>query len=277
MNKLEQYSAFKKFLDTLDDTQLQYYWDDLIVPYLTKNKIDARDGFLWWDLYKSKKWPDTYKLSENKLKSDWKLLGQGKSTETIRDKMTGRWRIKWDEANEMKYKDFYQEELNEGLKDLAAAGMIGLSTLGAVGSSEASAKPSAVNQEKLSETDVVAACLVLEAGGEKNSIKGMTAVMNVIQNRAKRGGWWGNTLYKVSVKSKQFECFNNGVFTAVAKAKKRSNFLTAKKIVETAIAGKLPDITNGATSYYANKGKNATVPPQATDKGIQIGNHIFFD
>jgi GH24 family phage-related lysozyme (muramidase) len=50
-------------------------------------------------------------MNESGKKSDWKLLGHGKSTETIRKNMSGQWRIKWGEN--IQYKDFYEEELNE--------------------------------------------------------------------------------------------------------------------------------------------------------------------
>jgi hypothetical protein len=115
MNKVEQYTAFKKFLDSLDDTKLQYYWNDLILPYIKNSGISERQGFLWWELYKSKKWPTTYKLKEIlKQKANWKVLGNGKSDETVRSNMKGKWTIKFSNT-EKPLAEYEEIETNDSL------------------------------------------------------------------------------------------------------------------------------------------------------------------
>lgn len=47
-----------------------------------------------------------------------------------------------------------------------------------------------------------------EARGEP--LEGQIAVANVILNRARQGGWWGDDVVKVCRKPKQFSCWNNG-------------------------------------------------------------------
>ena len=47
-----------------------------------------------------------------------------------------------------------------------------------------------------------------EARGEP--LEGQIAVSNVILNRARQGGWWGDDVVKVCRKPKQFSCWNKG-------------------------------------------------------------------
>jgi spore germination cell wall hydrolase CwlJ-like protein len=126
--------------------------------------------------------------------------------------------------------------------------------------------------------DTVTACIVLEAGGE--GTKGMEAVNEVLTNRARAetGNDSFESKYKVATKPKQFSCFNNGIDTAIAAAKKHPKWNEAKKIVESPPTNH----TSGARYYYANKGRNAIRPPnwavtylKRGAKTVQIGNHIF--
>ena len=47
-----------------------------------------------------------------------------------------------------------------------------------------------------------------EARGEP--LDGQIAVANVILNRARQGGWWGDDVAGVCCKPKQFSCWNDG-------------------------------------------------------------------
>ena len=47
-----------------------------------------------------------------------------------------------------------------------------------------------------------------EARGE--TLEGQIAVANVILNRARQGGWWGDDVIGVCCKPKQFSCWNDG-------------------------------------------------------------------
>lgn len=127
--------------------------------------------------------------------------------------------------------------------------------------------------------DTVTACLVAEAGGEADPIRGMTAVMNVIQNRARKGGWYGKTFHAVATKPAQFSCFRSGVAGTVAAAKKHPHWLLAQRIVQAAEQGKLPDITGGAVSYYAHRGANGIKAPGWAARlvhTVDIQNHRFY-
>ncbi len=133
------------------------------------------------------------------------------------------------------------------------------------------------NNQKL--LDTVVACVVLEAGGE--GTRGMQAINEVLTNRARytTGNDSLSSKYKVATQPKQFSCFNKGIDTAIAIAKKHPKWAEAKKIVESVPT----NITNGSRFYYANKGRNAIRLPSWGNtflkrgaKTVQIGNHLFF-
>ena len=48
------------------------------------------------------------------------------------------------------------------------------------------------------------------AAARGEPLEGQIAVANVIINRARQGGWWGDDVVKVCRKPKQFSCWNNG-------------------------------------------------------------------
>ena len=117
-----------------------------------------------------------------------------------------------------------------------------------------------------------------EARGEGS--KGMQAVINVIMNRVKIGGWWGATPKEVCTKKSQFSVWNKSdpnyqKMLDVDDSDK--NFVIAKNLATLAYAGNLPDITNGATNYLA-LGSLSSVPSW-TNKLKQVasvGNHTFY-
>ncbi len=131
--------------------------------------------------------------------------------------------------------------------------------------------------QSIYEQNVIAACLVLEAGGEGE--KGMQAVMNVIQNRAAGSS---RSYYSQTTKPKQFSCFgrasgfSSGGYTSfVAKARRSPSWETSQKIVRKAFAGKLPDLTSGATHYYAHTRMAAPAWSWDFDQTVVIGSHTF--
>lgn len=126
------------------------------------------------------------------------------------------------------------------------------------------------------EVDVVARTIWGEARGEGE--RGMHAVANVIINRAKKGGWWGNTPVEVCLKPQQFSAWNrNDPNFDLARKVTTDNaqFRTALQIAGRAIAGTLPDITNGATHYF---NPNVVMPAWANALSYiaDIGNHRFY-
>ena len=124
--------------------------------------------------------------------------------------------------------------------------------------------------------EVIAACLILEAGGE--GVDGMQAVMNVIQNRA-----GGNPLgyYTQVIARKQFSCMNSLTVSKrpmtelLAKAKDHKRWQEALRIVDAAAVGVLPDLTGGATHYYATSLKKAPSWATQMQPTLKLKNHYF--
>lgn len=106
-----------------------------------------------------------------------------------------------------------------------------------------------------SDTTVIARTLWGEARGQ--GAEGMQAVCNVIQNRAAHPGWWGHDLRSVCLARKQFSCWNaDSVECKAMRANEimDTSYPIADSIALSAIAGKLPDITEGADHYYEEDG-----------------------
>lgn len=120
--------------------------------------------------------------------------------------------------------------------------------------------------------ELVAATLILEAGGENNP-NAMVAVFEVLKNRADRRG---TSEVIEAFRNRQFSCWNNHAKRAelyqVARKHKRWNY--ALEIVNGSIRGMGTNVTYGATHYHA-----VTVNPywaKSMERTIQIGNHIFY-
>lgn len=114
--------------------------------------------------------------------------------------------------------------------------------------------------------EVVAAVVIHEAGGE--GIRGMEAVMEVVQNRSKERNL---TAFQVVTERKQFSCLNrislNGL---VQKARSHSHWHEAIKLART---GSRTDWTRGANHYHATSVKPGWPKSSQTAK---IGRHIFY-
>lgn len=124
--------------------------------------------------------------------------------------------------------------------------------------------------------EVIAACLILEAGGEGQ--RGMQAVMNVIQNRAHGDP---EDFYAQTVAPHQFAVFDSarGFFfrefaPVIRKARKSPAWSVAKGLVERAYRNELPDITGGATHFASSRKPK---PDWARDlrQTVVIGGHRF--
>ena len=101
--------------------------------------------------------------------------------------------------------------------------------------------------------EIVAATLVDEAGGEKNPLDGMHAVLNVIMNRAK-----GNIRQAAveCLKPKQFSGWNKinkkdpeSIKQFIDSKRNHSKFKGALDLVNKAKSGSLKDITKGANHF----------------------------
>jgi len=143
--------------------------------------------------------------------------------------------------------------------------------------------PAYVQQFDLSDRDkdILATLLVKEAGGEKDYIAGMAAVMNVIFNRAK-----GNpqNFVREATRKFQFSAFNDiktpqQMIDLINSTKQHRAYQAARDMVNRAVQGKLTDITGKSTHYYAASGPNKIVPPKWADptkKTNKIGHHQFY-
>lgn len=126
--------------------------------------------------------------------------------------------------------------------------------------------------------DIMARTAWGEARGE--NIKGMQAVLNVIMNRAKIGGWYGLTPAEVCLKDKQFSCWNKtdpNYQKIVNVTTSDTDFANAVDLATMAYDKQLPDITNGATNYLALNSLSST--PAWAGKMQQVavvGNHTFY-
>jgi len=133
------------------------------------------------------------------------------------------------------------------------------------------------------ENDILARTIYGEARGEYKDFEGgiasLIAVGNVIMNRLKAKGWYGQSIEEVCLKPKQFSCWNDGdpnrsllmrseipdpVFTVC--------FKVAKKVASQ----EWPDLTKGSDHYHA-----ITLPavPSWTRNHkpkARFGKHVFY-
>lgn len=156
--------------------------------------------------------------------------------------------------------------------------IIGILLVVAVGAAAAYRGGIQVLKDDNEQTDVMARTAWGEARSE--GATGMQAVLNVIMNRTKKGGWWGATPAEVCHKKSQFSCWNlNDPNRAkmLAVNDTDANFRTAKELARAAYAGTLPDITGGAT-HYLNPAALSSLPSwtKSLTKTAQIGNHVFY-
>jgi spore germination cell wall hydrolase CwlJ-like protein len=125
------------------------------------------------------------------------------------------------------------------------------------------------------------------AWGEARSegAQGLQAVINVIDNRARmdlfndnKPDWWGESHAGVATQPYQFSAYNENdpnrpQLEAVTDADPL--FVEAVALAAKAVAGRLPDITGGATHYHTT----TLTPPDWTvgaEPTAVIGNHIFY-
>lgn len=122
-----------------------------------------------------------------------------------------------------------------------------------------------------SKTDVVAAVIIGEAGGEGR--EGMRAVASVIQNRTNK---WRNS-YRIATAPLQFSAYNgyaNRQEILVNRAKKHPHWTYAVELATQLETSSVEDNTDGSDHYH-----NTTVAPRWADKmtfKTRIGGHLFY-
>jgi hypothetical protein len=135
----------------------------------------------------------------------------------------------------------------------------------------------------ITDKEILATTLVGEAGGEDR--KGMTAVLNVLANRAVKKK---TTRAGEALRPYRFSMWND----VTKGVKEKGDYKTSliKKVVDKfkphqkwneaidLVKNKPKDITKGANAYYAYRGPNAVSAPDFTKSWrhtIDIGNHRF--
>ena len=125
----------------------------------------------------------------------------------------------------------------------------------------------ALSNLSANQSEIVAATLILEAGGEY-AYGSMQAVHEVILNRAVKRRL---TPKQVCLQRKQFSCWNSGkIATLLAKAKRHPRYSEALAIVHSAPT----NYTGGADHYHADYCNPYWVSSMTVT--TKIGRHIFY-
>jgi len=129
--------------------------------------------------------------------------------------------------------------------------------------------------------DVLARTLWGEARGE--GLAGQIAVAWTIRNRVEDGkakSWWGDGYAGVCLKPYQFSCWNkndpNYPYLNGTKPIPPKQFAQALRVADLVISGADPDITQGATHYYAITMPKPPVWAEEATHTLSLGNHLFF-
>ncbi len=132
--------------------------------------------------------------------------------------------------------------------------------------------------------DILARTLYGEARGEffrpDGGLSALIAVANVVMNRLKRGGWFGQTLSEVCRKPYQFSCWNQGDpnLTVISHVKAGNDeiFDTCLQTAEKVIEGSWPDLTGGATHYHASTLERLPQWAKGKRPTCRVGRHVFY-
>jgi spore germination cell wall hydrolase CwlJ-like protein len=145
--------------------------------------------------------------------------------------------------------------------------------------------------KNLTDMQLMALCIYGEARNQ--GLEGMRAVGSVVINRARKGGWFGKTIYEVILRSKQFSCFNEDDPGTPA----NEEDINRIKLVEIAedfsgavsknpwlkeaywvalgiLDGYLRSNVREATNYHADYAKPSWANEMRFVK--KIGNHLFY-
>lgn len=129
------------------------------------------------------------------------------------------------------------------------------------------------------------------AYGEDNvcGSRGMQAVINVIQNRRRRGGWFGGTWEDVIMKPLQFSIWNAKTSKIYAEdpvfqrhlnviqnvGTNNAQFVEARRLAALAYDDQLADLTNGSTHYKLPTA--AAAWSVGHTPAARVGSHEFFN
>ena|SRR5271154_800963 len=128
-------------------------------------------------------------------------------------------------------------------------------------------------------TTALACTIWMEARGD--GLEGMSAVANVVLNRACHPRWWGEDVVSVCLAPYQFSSWNEGSteipLVQVALSGRDPTYSTAYNIAHAVLSGILLDNTENADSYYdpdeIDPPPTWAIPSQFTKK---IGRQKFY-
>lgn len=124
----------------------------------------------------------------------------------------------------------------------------------------------------VSKRDLIATCLIREAGGKGEC---MASVMHVISNRAKAQSI--DSYHKVITKPWQFESIHNQNHSSiVARAKKHPRWKEAQALVDKALTEMLPYTPAANATHFFNP--KVVMPKWASKMKFvaRIGGHDFY-
>lgn len=131
---------------------------------------------------------------------------------------------------------------------------------------------------RMKDVDALARTIWGEARGE--GIQGMQAVANVIMNRVSAGRYFSGTVYFTCHYPNAFSCWNEGDPNrdqCLTVGDADPQFLDALSLAAQAMRGTLPDLTDGATFYYAAGSPQPAWAREPTAvQTARIGNHLFY-
>lgn len=129
--------------------------------------------------------------------------------------------------------------------------------------------------------DYAVRAMLAEAGNQGPA--GMIAVANVIRNRAATGRYGGKTLRDVVLAKGQFEPFMPHVKGTANDPSRFSpnspKYREAADLFDALNAGAIPDVTKGATHFYAPAAQSAlgrNKPAWAKGEGQRLGDHVYY-
>lgn len=125
--------------------------------------------------------------------------------------------------------------------------------------------------------DMMVRTVIGEAAGQPD--EGQAAVAHVILNRS-QNPQWGGSPSQVVLAPNQFEPWSTRSKQLMAIDPNSPEYQHAAQIVDGAVAGEIPDPTNGAT-YFLNPDivkarRGGTLPSWAQGPGQKIGQHVFY-
>ena len=126
-------------------------------------------------------------------------------------------------------------------------------------------------------TETLARTIFGEASSD--GIPGMCAVASVVLNRVASGvRWWGHDIESVCLAHEQFDCWmpGNDYDRMMAATPDTPGYQDALEIAAQAVAGTLPDNTNGATTYKTTALPWPNAWGEPVDPVAVVGQQSFY-